>query len=608
MSFWRILALAVSGGAIFLTNPAHALPPGDGPKALVRAVGIENALSTLTHQVNIVGPTDDRAPITRIGPTLGLTPAEIDRIRKVTGVVVCKDKSGKMQSIASGGLFVTNDQILTSSHAFFDEDDAPLFDNHSCQFQTQSTPPQTARIDIERPHVFGNRTPHRVSTHDSSLDYSIVQLDHPISPGATPLGVSPAPVAVGETMIGVVGFEEDKDLKGGKFRGLPQQPYVMPCTVKQVIPANGDLPTGFRSDCDLSQGGSGGFNIVRRDGKLQVKGIFQTSSSQKQDYQPYSTEKGSYTYSLGTDGAIVDIARQLAGQEPLGTLARAQSPIYHIDAPDIHLPATEAPSRFQGQLAKALDIDTLYLGMPASQLGNRFARCSEPETGATPTYYGSKIGFFITPKNRVEDMFTFRRDGIVIRKAGDRAIYEEYAGSIQASCQSDNKKDSLLIFSPPWPTSRLAVIFQDTNFAPKTAPTGDMLLAQIRHKFGTPSIEIKDSKGAIGTLVYFWKDALLISPANAAKTKCNPPTIVSSQYFYIHTTFEHHLECEQIMTFGIRRDDATDTVSFLGIAAVDYQLLDKVAAQRTALESSLQHELDAFIRSEGGDPAARSKR
>ena len=71
----------------------------------------------MTVPVNIIDGMDDRGSLVELGPALGLSPDEIDRIRKVSGYVGCLSPS---PSLGSGALYLTNDQILTAGHIFFE--------------------------------------------------------------------------------------------------------------------------------------------------------------------------------------------------------------------------------------------------------------------------------------------------------------------------------------------------------------------------------------------------------------------------------------------------------------------------------------------------------
>src|SRR4051794_29420002 len=68
------------------------------------------------QSVNIIDGRDDRDSLLPLGPSLGLSPNEIDRIRKVSGYVGCFLPT---PSVGTGALFLTSRQIISVAHIFF---------------------------------------------------------------------------------------------------------------------------------------------------------------------------------------------------------------------------------------------------------------------------------------------------------------------------------------------------------------------------------------------------------------------------------------------------------------------------------------------------------
>jgi len=89
---------------------------------------------------NVIDGVDDRDSILTIGPSLGLTDAEIARIRHVAGHVGCFLPS---PSVGAGALFLTNRQIITAGHILFDPSGQP---RSKCFFRTQD--PEPIMIDV----------------------------------------------------------------------------------------------------------------------------------------------------------------------------------------------------------------------------------------------------------------------------------------------------------------------------------------------------------------------------------------------------------------------------------------------------------------------------
>ena len=93
------------------------------------------------HRINVIDGKDDRDSLLVIGAELGLSLDEIARIRKVSGYVGCFLPT---PSLGSGALFLTNDQILTAGHIFFDPTTGER--RSKCFFKNQDEP--SVKIDL----------------------------------------------------------------------------------------------------------------------------------------------------------------------------------------------------------------------------------------------------------------------------------------------------------------------------------------------------------------------------------------------------------------------------------------------------------------------------
>ena len=78
---------------------------------------------------------DDRGSLIALGPALGLSSDEIERIRRVSGYVGCLSPS---PSLGSGALYLTNRQILTAGHIFFEPSGRK---RSKCFFKSQDSAP-----------------------------------------------------------------------------------------------------------------------------------------------------------------------------------------------------------------------------------------------------------------------------------------------------------------------------------------------------------------------------------------------------------------------------------------------------------------------------------
>ena len=110
-------------------------------------------LPPLLQRVNIIDGSDDRDSLLAIGPSLGLSRGEISRIRSVSGYVGCLSPS---PSVGSAALFLTNQQILTAAHVFFEPSGKRRW---KCFFRPQSVDgPMIDLIVDDRTH-FGSKKP-----------------------------------------------------------------------------------------------------------------------------------------------------------------------------------------------------------------------------------------------------------------------------------------------------------------------------------------------------------------------------------------------------------------------------------------------------------------
>jgi hypothetical protein len=265
---------------------------------LVLAV-VAAALSALPTFANIIDGTDERGPLVELAASLGLSAAEVDRIRKVSGHVVCFEPE---PTFGSGALFLTDDLVLSAGHIFFQASGAPA---SKCFFRPQvpNSVPVPLLTDAANAR-FGANPP----KPGSNNDWAIVRL---ASPGAA----EPFPPAATAPKAGTplvvlsahpVGFDaQDPDI-----------PVAQPCSIRRA-PVSSSSTTFYRSDCDASGSSSGGMHLSRENGALVFRGMTISSgpsSDPKLRGAPYNEKGGSVTTALGVDAAIGKAARELAGQ------------------------------------------------------------------------------------------------------------------------------------------------------------------------------------------------------------------------------------------------------------------------------------------------------
>ena len=282
-----VLLLPASSAALEPRSPAFARPL--------------EASAAFLHRVNIIDGADERDSLTKIGPSLGLSPAEIARIRKVSGYVGCFLPS---PSVGAGALFLSDRQIITAAHIFFDPSGVR---RSKCFFRNQD--PAPVMIDLlPEAARYGAQPP----KPGSNSDYAIVRLVAPV-PGAEPFPVEEdVPVASGETLIVVTAHPAGMDKDVDKA-----VPVVQGCTVRRA-PVSSSNTTFYRTDCDATGSSSGGMHLSRVGGRLVFRGITITTGPWRDERlrgAPYNERGGSVTTALGTDAAILAAGKSLAAGE-----------------------------------------------------------------------------------------------------------------------------------------------------------------------------------------------------------------------------------------------------------------------------------------------------
>jgi hypothetical protein len=256
------------------------------------------ALAASGAAANIIDGTDDRDSLTELGPALGLSGDEIDRIRKVSGYVGCFQPT---PAVGSGALFINNRQILTAGHIFFEDSGVR---RSNCFFKTQGQPSIKVDLLVDEAR-FGANPP----KPGSNYDFAVVPLAEPIE-GVEPFPVEPeVGVRNGDALIVVTAHP------AGMEKAVPNEvPVVQTCKVRRV-PVSTSITSFYRSDCDATGSSSGGMHLSRVNGRLVYRGVTITTGLWRDPAlkgAPYDEKRGSVTTALGTDAAILKAGRTLA--------------------------------------------------------------------------------------------------------------------------------------------------------------------------------------------------------------------------------------------------------------------------------------------------------
>jgi hypothetical protein len=254
-------------------------------------------------RINIIDGTDDRNSLLDLGPALGLSPDEIDRIRKVSGYVGCLSPS---PSLGSGALYLTNRQILTAGHIFFE----PSGNRRSkCFFKNQSSAPVMIDLLTDGENAKFGATPPKPGSNN---DYAVVRLEMPVADG------DPFPVEEGNTVRSGDDLIVVTSHPAGMARDVDKAvPVVQGCKIRRA-PKSSGATSFYRSDCDATGTSSGGMHLSRVGGRLVFRGITITTGPWRDETffgAPYDEKAGSVTTALGTDAAILAAGKALAGGE-----------------------------------------------------------------------------------------------------------------------------------------------------------------------------------------------------------------------------------------------------------------------------------------------------
>jgi Trypsin-like peptidase domain len=285
-----------------------ALIAASGGGVMAEPFGFSDAVrpqsSFRLEPVNIIDGIDDRGSLSELGPSLGLSADEIGRIRKVSGYVGCLSPS---PSLGSGALYLTNRQILTAGHIFFEPSGRP---RSKCFFKNQDRAPVMIDLLVDADNARFGAVPPKPG---SNYDYAVVRLETPLA-GAEPFPVNQrVAVRAGDDLIVVTSHP------AGMAREVDRAvPVVQGCKVRRA-PKSSSVTNFYRSDCDATGTSSGGMNLSRVDGNLVFRGITITTGPWRDGRffgAPYDEKAGSVTTALGTDAAVLAAGKELADGAP----------------------------------------------------------------------------------------------------------------------------------------------------------------------------------------------------------------------------------------------------------------------------------------------------
>ena len=297
MRIWRRLRLSLAGAiAVLAWLVAHqAMAHALASKRVARA-------PAFARQAAIIGPTDDRAELSRVPglKDIGFGRDDFRQAMACTGTIVCAVnlRTGTLTAMASAASVVSANQIVTAAHVFFDPKTGQrLASLQSCQFRNYAdrragipilvTPAFERQLRENNPYRSGNQ----------GRDWAAVRLRSAI-PNCKPYEADASGdwLAPGTELLAISRVHRDI---AKKFDG--REPIGQRCTVRSAVPNwSGMLPLYF-TDCDADTGGSGGLGLVHIGGKWVAKAMMVAIGPSGINYAEYDVTRNQFTAFLGIE-------------------------------------------------------------------------------------------------------------------------------------------------------------------------------------------------------------------------------------------------------------------------------------------------------------------
>ena len=266
-------------------------------------------------RVNIVGrrpdgtPDDRRDSLANQQARLGLSDAEVARVRATTGLILCD--IGGMQALATGMLAGDAATLITAAHVLRDPARAgiALPQGTRCLFRNQSLPPETVALRLDGTEVLGPGG--REDAADPN-DYAVVHLAAPLrNAAAVPFLIGPLPTAPGTRVILISAFQDDLLPTLGN-----REPVAQEAVVEQVGAVGVGEPRPVYLTGSMDAGGSGGAMLLRQGGVLRLVAIVSSTGNLSRNGMPFSLEMSSFVRVIGVEGAFLDALGRMAARPP----------------------------------------------------------------------------------------------------------------------------------------------------------------------------------------------------------------------------------------------------------------------------------------------------
>jgi hypothetical protein len=270
---------------------------------------------------SIIGAEDGRAPITAIGPELGLTPQEIEQARNATGYLMCPGTEHGNAALGAAALVEGARTLVAAGHSFVDDQGRPRLPFEECTFTNQAEFSVTVSVDAGQGGLYLGADD--VVPPGHPRDFAVARLSQPIA-GARPYpvyeGTAPADL-IGIELIVVTAFQP------GVAESDLLVPLVQRCSIREVRAARAldpQVPAGEASgayvvytDCDAERLASGSVMLTRVDGELHAVAVLVSTGRSALDGKDYGLATGSYTAGVLLSGDLRDAVLAMAAEPAL---------------------------------------------------------------------------------------------------------------------------------------------------------------------------------------------------------------------------------------------------------------------------------------------------
>jgi hypothetical protein len=298
---WRnLIGLALLGfTASALATPVARLSDTRPANLFQEAAAWIAQRDPLTNQLKVnpsTGkPEDPRGALTLLGPHLGLSVEEIERLRTNTGYVYCLDTAtGQLSDIGSGGLVGTSGALIWTAKHVVLELATNKVTGGKCYFQNQAVPAHKIELDM------------------AASSFDVIEPDPPdyerdgiiqIRTKGKLTGARPFPVAEPSSdfpMILVIAHQPQMAVKVDVG-----EPVVQSCYIKRLDGMFFSRGAGrVYSDCSIDPGSSGSLGFIRVDGDLKVASLTARGGSDNMGGCTYNLDTKCFAFAFGVSSVV----------------------------------------------------------------------------------------------------------------------------------------------------------------------------------------------------------------------------------------------------------------------------------------------------------------